>query len=516
VKKEELKPEKELTKEEEKKEVVKKEEQEVKRKSRLEAMTNVEANIAGQTLNTLSILSERESRQKVIVFLVEDLRTEEKVKIHSEGIAGLPEKERFETIGKTIEKIEQPDERRRAVSQIVKNVPEEEKTQFIEEVAKDSPQAVQSAFVKSIENAPAAIGRAFVGIASSVLQKVFEETPPENLPQISRAISQAAEKVVDPPLIAGEFPNIEVKGLQATILWVTDKPSNSIVALSPAALYDPSFADPYITQTGNADELAVNHKVELLNLSPGTLYHIQVRSKAQVGPEARSIDRTFQTGAEEPVIQRVALPTIKEKEAEISWSTNVSADSIIEYTNLQTGETKVYGEQFLIRDHAILLKDLEPKSTYQVSIKSKDEFGAVAESSPLTFSTSIDDAPPHITRVQTESAISPKGDKIQTLISWQTDEPATGQVFYKEGIIQAGEFSFTPKDQALSLHHLVVVTQFKPATVYRFFVESEDSSKNKARSKDFTILTPRQTETVLQVIIKNFEETFEFTKRLRF
>ena len=63
---------------------------------------------------------------------------------------------------------------------------------------------------------------------------------------------------------------------------------------------------------------------------------------------------------------------------------------------------------------------------------------------------------------------------------------------------------------------MVVLTTFSPATVYRFRVASQDQQGNEAISKDYTILTPQRKQTVIDIIIKNFEETFGFLKRLQF
>jgi hypothetical protein len=60
----------------------------------------------------------------------------------------------------------------------------------------------------------------------------------------------------------------------------------------------------------------------------------------------------------------------------------------------------------------------------------------------------------------------------------------------------------------------VVLNRLRPATVYRFRVASADPAGNKALSRDYTLLTPQKKETVLEIIIKNFEETFGFLKTL--
>ena len=158
--------------------------------------------------------------------------------------------------------------------------------------------------------------------------------------------------------------------------------------------------------------------------------------------------------------------------------------------------------------------DLEFNSTYVVRIKATDEFGNEATTSPLTFSTSQDTKPPAITQIRSETAISPAGSKIQAIITWKTDEAATSQVFYQEGLGTLVQLQQTFFDTTYVTTHIVVITTFNPATVYKFYVTSQDTAGNLARSKDFTIFTPQRQQSVVQIILKNFEETFGFFGKL--
>jgi len=115
----------------------------------------------------------------------------------------------------------------------------------------------------------------------------------------------------------------------------------------------------------------------------------------------------------------------------------------------------------------------------------------------------------------TETAISPKGDRVQAIISWRTDKLSTSQIFFSEGSVPLEEMNSLPKDTALTREHVVVISSFKPGTVYRFYVESEDVVGNLSKSRDYTILTPQRRETIVEIIFKNFEQTFGWMKRLK-
>jgi len=105
--------------------------------------------------------------------------------------------------------------------------------------------------------------------------------------------------------------------------------------------------------------------------------------------------------------------------------------------------------------------------------------------------------------------------KVQAVITWNTDEPATTRVFYDKGVSQSDNFKESTKlDNNYTKKHIVVITSFDPGAIYRYKVESVDSAGNAAVSKIYTILTPRQKESVFQMIMKNIEETFGWMGRL--
>jgi hypothetical protein len=162
------------------------------------------------------------------------------------------------------------------------------------------------------------------------------------------------------------------------------------------------------------------------------------------------------------------------------------------------------------------LENLSPDTDYLAVIICRDEAGNEARSRNIEFTTGKDDVPPIITQVRANSTLYPGQEtRIQTIMDWQTNEPATSQLFWQEGILEGVQVFSSIQDTILTTKHVVVTTRFKPSTVYKFWVESADAAGNVAKSKEFTILTPKRTETVLEMIIRNFEEIFGWTKRMR-
>jgi hypothetical protein len=154
---------------------------------------------------------------------------------------------------------------------------------------------------------------------------------------------------------------------------------------------------------------------------------------------------------------------------------------------------------------------LEPGTLYKIVMRSKDQKNRTAEAALDPFSTSKDNLPPQIDNVQTESALSQgKQLKVQTIVSWVTNEPTIGDVHYAKGVVVA-DADFPDKTQmetTYSRKHVAVITKFDPGEVYSFHINATDSSGNTVTSKTYSVLTPKQKESVFQLILKNFEDIF--------
>jgi len=382
-----------------------------------------------------------------------------------------------------------------AEKEALENLPEEEK-QALETVKKGSQTFVRE-LLKVLPSNPH---------LHAIPEKAFIST-----------IIEITPKIVSPPLIATEVPEVKPGPTWAEISWITDKKSNSLVAYAEEENYHPEKEEPYEIIVGNPDEMVTEHFVKLVGLKPNTLYHFQVRSKGKLGGWAKSKDFTFKTLSLLPEISDVKFLSIKETEITLSWLTSVPTKSIIEITNLRTGEKIIQEDPNFLKAHQIRVQNLEIGTNYHLQIKAIDEKGNEALSSVFPFSTSISKNPPIISNIRVVSSLIPgRIERVQTIITWKTDKPATSRVFWQEGISKRKELPFkTPLDKKLTLDHIVITTAFRPGKVYQFKVESIDSFGNRSLSKPFTILTPQPRQSVVELILKHFEETFGFLKRLR-
>jgi hypothetical protein len=346
----------------------------------------------------------------------------------------------------------------------------------------------------------------------SMLDQVADE---EGLSLIESKIQQEAQEKAQPPVISGDFAKVEVGIDTAVIKWKTDKEANSMVALATDAEYDPDAADPYRWNEGEPNEMVATHEVTVIGLKPATTYHYQVRSRTTLGLESRSEDNTFRTKSILPEIYNLNVSKAEEDSATIEWTTNVPCSAVIEYTDLNTNVTKLEGSPMFVTSHSIRLKDLKFDTYYSAIVKVENEQAEKTVSNPVTFTTIKDMLPPTISKVNTESTLYPGTEnKTQTIISWRTDEPSLCQFFYGQGLsMSKSDYSTLPKEEDYTGNHVQVVTAFQPATVYKFWLECYDKTLNRAKSEDYTMLTPAREESILDLIIKNFEGTFGWLKK---
>ncbi len=336
---------------------------------------------------------------------------------------------------------------------------------------------------------------------------------PENT--LISLLNEIADKAISPPVIVSNAATVEVKGTVATISWTTDKKTLGLVSYGKDG--EPSTEkNQFSIAASGINTYKTDHKVVLDNLEPATIYHYEVQTKAPYGPEAKSVSGIFKTTTELPIITNIQLNSINDNSVTVTWKTSTPTSASVEYTQRDTGSTLAQGDNSLFRDHAITIKDLSSGAPYSLVIKANDEFKNESVSAAIPFTTGKDILAPEVSKVTAESTIYPgKESRVQTIVSWTTNEPATGQVFYQEGVGENAKAVELTKEATLSLTHTMVVTRFAPASIYKFWVVSVDASGNQTRSKDYTILTPQQKETVVDVIIKNFEQTFGWTSKLR-
>lgn len=371
---------------------------------------------------------------------------------------------------------------------------------------------------------PAGILNKVTDTALGLLKKLFPEVALNELSEEQlNSVGSLAElsDFVAAPIISGR-PSIDVGATEAKISWTTDVESNSQIAFAPDDSYNSNADEPYYQIVGNADEMTTEHEVTVHSLLPNTTYHFQLRSKPSIGPTALSHDYTFATGIESLSIVSFFTQIISNEKVVFKWITNKESDSAIKFSPYHNN-TVAIDEQKIVKDnsevviHEITISEFEAGIYYDIELQSTDEKGNTATKILSHFSTSEDDLPPVISQVKADSTVFlDKSNKTQTIIEWITNEPSTSQVFYQEGVHGSqGDLSESAElDSDYTKEHVMVITKFKPGVVYSFRVASIDSGGNTSLSKTHTFMTAKQRQSIIQIIIGIFEDTFGWTKKL--
>lgn len=329
---------------------------------------------------------------------------------------------------------------------------------------------------------------------------------------ISASISELTSKISSSPAIFGEDIKVEIGSRSAKISWTTDKKANSLVSYASASEYKSDPNKAYAITAGSPDEKVTKHVVKLNNLLPSTTYHYQIRSQSSIGPVSLSVDKTFTTASLIPEITNIRFDEIGENSATVKWNTDLPTKTNIEVINTDTGETKKDEELNYLKEHTYQINELDISTGYSVKIVSTDSDGNSSSPSILPFVTVLSTDAPKISNIKVTSSIVPdRMETVQTIISWKTDKPSTSKVYYGEGVSKELKQSISA-ETGLVRDHIIITTVLHPGSFYKISVESNDSGGNITRSSPYTILTPKSKDSVIDIIFKNFEQTFGFLK----
>lgn len=179
-----------------------------------------------------------------------------------------------------------------------------------------------------------------------------------------------------------------------------------------------------------------------------------------------------------PVISNVSANAITMSGATVSWTTNESSDTQVEY-----GLTSTYGLQTtlattMLQNHSAVLAGLAADTQYNYRVRSRDSAGNISVSGNFTFTTSpipvaIDSTGPSVPGGFTGVAVSSS----QVNLSWNASSDPSGVSGYRiERCTNASCTSYseiaTPPYTAYSDSSL------SPSTVYQYRVRAEDNVGN--------------------------------------
>jgi hypothetical protein len=211
--------------------------------------------------------------------------------------------------------------------------------------------------------------------------------------------------------------------------------------------------------------------------------------------------------ANPPTVTNVASSEIGSTSATISWTTNVAANSRIDYgaapVTMPFSRWKVLPkpassmtltDEAMQVSHALKLNGLNPDTTYYFRVTSSDAAGNFAFSQEFSFSTAgnnqqpvaagaisaAQDAPPQISGISVSRV-----DDSSVRISWNTDKAADAQVNYGTSASASSSrwkapslaFSYqsgASENGGFKTAHSIVLTGLDKASLYYYRIKSKD------------------------------------------
>jgi hypothetical protein len=363
--------------------------------------------------------------------------------------------------------------------------------------------------IEDIEQVSSPDQQLLVGQAKDVISQI---TDPDALAIVQTEVKQQAQDLLRAPEVIGQPRAIDITSTEAKIIWATSRDSNSLVRYASEYAWNGST---YTQTVAVLEDSTKDHEVLLTGLAPATVYHFQVESQDSFGLSGVSGDVTFTTKSPIPTIEDVQIIKIEADSATFAWSTDIPAAGAVIYENTATGEIRSEGSPEFLTTQTVRLTDLTLGVTYVATVRAENEQGEPSESEPITFTTILDQEPPIISRVNNESTLFPGAEtRIQTIVSWGTDEPSFCAMYYSEGLAPAENASQIAANTEPTVDHVRVLTAFLPSTVYKFWVVCTDRSDNEERSEDFVLFTPEKEKSIIDIILENFEGAFGWVKNI--
>ncbi|KKT60586.1 MAG: hypothetical protein UW54_C0009G0009, partial [Parcubacteria group bacterium GW2011_GWC1_44_26] len=290
-----------------------------------------------------------------------------------------------------------------------------------------------------------------------------------------------------------------------------------VVVFAEDGAFDETKENPYVGEVSDTTEKATSHELVLTGLKGNTKYHVQARAFSLPKVLGKSADVTFITKA-----SKIAGSIVERKKDSFTvvWTTEEPTSSIVEFKDLKRGIAGRKTDDAKKKSHSMKIENLPSGTAYEVNLSGVTEQGNIAEAgSPLSVTTSTDTTPPTISGFKVDNALVPgRTDRIQTIVSWVTDEPSTSTAYYEEGAGTPGDTEeLANKNEVLDsyvLNHSVILPSLKPGTIYRLKVTSTDDSGNEGSFGPRTVITPKQTESITDIIFKNFEDSFKFLQKI--
>ena len=235
-------------------------------------------------------------------------------------------------------------------------------------------------------------------------------------------------------------------------------------------------------------------------------------SKIKSIPEYKSKESSF-TAQSKPSVSQVKVYEISPYSARVSVKATKETEASFNYGEGTSFDLKAGGDT-LAKEHELTLENLKDNTTYTYYVDVKDPQGNTARSEQGTFKTPLDTEPPVLSDIKLSPLTGSDESKRGVIITWVTDKPSTSQVAYSAGVIAGTYNQKTPKEEALTQAHTVLINNLDPGTTYHFQLVSQDQRGNVGESADYTMITQEEQESILELILKTLEDTFSWVGKI--
>jgi len=317
-------------------------------------------------------------------------------------------------------------------------------------------------------------------------------------------------------LAAPTISNVQVDNITLTsadISWETTTVSSSKLYYGTNSQFNNQVDDI-------SGASATKHSVKLSSLNHSTKYNFRLNATDIDGNNLTSDNYNFET-LPMPKVENLKATVLDGSRArhgmKITWTTNVSASSIVKYSLSGTNqEPKESTTAKLISEHETTIEDLLDQATYKIQVSGRDSLGNLADEQTVSLTTPNDSRPPVISDISTETSNVGlnKQDKAQIVVGWRTDEPATSRVEYSTGLSGSDYEKQTSEDSALNSEHVVVISDLDPNSPYHIRINSKDNAGNEGTSEDQMVVSSSTSKSLLNILLETLRNTFGWVGKL--
>jgi len=292
---------------------------------------------------------------------------------------------------------------------------------------------------------------------------------------------------VTPPVITGVVINATTT--EADISWSTNENTIGTFWFSSTSPVDVSGLSDGFEST----DLKKLHSGSLMGLTPNSTYYYIIVAEDSVGNTSTSSEDSFITTAlppppdeDAPVISELSvIPDIST--STITFTTDEPAKGVLHYSEISPVPLGALSIAFpssgFATHHEVQIEGLDSGTTYYYVITIHDEDENEVMTSEESFETlSIDETAPIISDIDTSVATG------TAMISWMTDEDATGAVHYSTSspLVVDADSTQIELQNVLSDSHSVTLSSLQASSTYYFIVTSSDSLGNASTSSEMS------------------------------